>query len=134
MTFARTYYMNKTSDAQFAQLLSERRDFYLENVEDMQGTLRRAQALLERDGLTSRILDRPSNPGATLHHSMLASLPIIGIASTMLHAATTLAQPRADVTFVRTAEESLSVVFGGHVVKVKPRDASNDSAENPAHQ
>ncbi len=122
MTFARTYFMNKTSDAQLAQLLSERRDFYLENVQDMQGTLRRAQALLEQDGLTSRVLDRPLNPCATLHHSVWASLPIIGIASTMLHAAATLAQPRTDVTIVRNAEESLSVMFGGHVVKVTPRD------------
>lgn len=118
MPFARTYYMNEISEAQFAQLLSsalfDKQNFYMENVHDMEATLLRAGELVAQAGLKSRVVNRPSNPFTSLHHSAIASIPVIGLiwtAAMAVMAVMSVARPSADVTFVRTADHSLSVVF-----------------------
>ncbi|HCQ45273.1 MAG TPA: hypothetical protein DIW53_00160 [Achromobacter sp.] len=118
MPFAHTYFMNQISEAQFAQLLSnalfDKQNFYMENVHDMEATLLRAGALVAQAGLKSRVVDRPSNPFPSLHHSAISSIPIIGLvwtAAMAMMAVMSVGRPTADVTFVRTADHSLSVVF-----------------------
>ncbi|MFY0480536.1 hypothetical protein [Achromobacter marplatensis] len=111
MPILRTYFMNRLGDDELQSLLSKRDHFFLENVLDMDRTLQHAQATIAKAGLTSRFVDEPANPFLHLRHDIIGAIPLIGPLWVLGLSAIRLGRPAADVTFKRTAAQSLSVIF-----------------------
>ncbi|CAB3685059.1 hypothetical protein [Achromobacter pestifer] len=120
MTLSRTYFLNRMNEGDLAALLSARKDFFLENVSDMNGTLQMAYAWLAHAGLTHRYLNAPSNPFASVPSQMIAAIPLLGSLWVLCLAAASLGRANADVTFKQTADQSLSVVFARKVRNAAP--------------
>ncbi|UAN02147.1 hypothetical protein [Achromobacter mucicolens] len=111
MTVARTYFLDRTSAEQLAGLCSNRQDFHLENVEALNPTLARLQALLSESGLSSEVIQAPLNPPPGLDDLLNVAAPALGLLSGMVRAAGWATRPASDVQLRVTSAYSLSVVF-----------------------
>lgn len=120
MPLSRTYFVNRMNEGELAALLNARKDFFLENVSDMDSTLQAAYAWLAQAGLTHRYLSAPSNPFANVPSQMIATIPLIGSLWVLCLAAASLGRTSADVTFKQTANQSLSVVFARKIRNAAP--------------
>lgn len=111
MSYAHTYYMHRLSDDELRALLGRRKDFFLENVADMDATLRLAQAAIAGEGLSSRVLYEPANPYCNVGYEIIGAIPFLGPLWLTARSAIRLLLPRADVTLKQTAAQALSVTY-----------------------
>lgn len=111
MTVARTYFFNRTSSEELADLCGRREDFFLENVDELNPALARIQALLGANGLSSAVEHAPLNPSTGLGDLLSAAVPAIGLMSGLVQAAGWAMRPASDVTLRVTSETSVSVAF-----------------------
>ena len=111
MSIARTYYFNRMHDDELIALLGKREDFFLENVDDLNGATQRIQSLLAQAGLSSRVELTPLNGPATFADMGFPMVPVIGWLWAMVRGASQLAQPHGDITLRATSNTSISVAF-----------------------
>ncbi len=111
MTVARTYFLDRTSAEQLAELCSNRQDFHLESVEALNPTLARLQALLSESGLSSEVIQAPLNPPPGVDDLLNVAAPAFGLLSGLVRAAGWATRPASDVQLRVTSAHSLSVVF-----------------------
>lgn len=110
MSAARTYFFNKINNDDLARLFGNRENFFLENVDSLDRTVTRIQAMLSEEGLSSVVVHAPINPPPS-PGDLLATIPIVGVIWAALQGAGSIARPSGDVTLRLTSQTSLSVAF-----------------------
>ncbi|MFD4840429.1 hypothetical protein ACFWP0_23235 [Achromobacter sp. NPDC058515] len=107
MSIARTYFFNKMGDDDLAGLFGKRENFFLENVDALNPTIARIQAMLNSEGMSSAVLRAPANPAPAFSELF----PPLGLIGALFRALASSARPRADVTLRLTSNTSVSVIF-----------------------
>lgn len=111
MPYPHTYFMDRLSDDELRSLFGRREDFFLENVADMDATLRLAQDAIAQAGLTSRVLYESANPFYNLRYEAIGAIPLLGPLFLTALSAARLFRPGADVTLKQTAAQAFSVSY-----------------------
>lgn len=111
MSVARTYFFNRMSGEELANLCGAKADFHLENIDDLELAVTRLQALCRDAGMSSVVVRAPLNPAPGIGDLVTAAVPLLGLIWTSAHAVGSAVHPHADVSLRLTSNTSISVVF-----------------------